>query len=385
MSLAATLVIHSAELVSGREVVSRGWIAVRGDVIVATGSGVGWRDLVGADTEVIDADGRFLAPGFIDIHCHGGGGAGFDDGVDAIGTALALHRAHGTTRSVISLVTAPLADLEVRLREVATLTADDPLVLGSHLEGPFLASAHKGAHPGGLLVPPTPDAVERLLQAASGTLRQVTIAPEVSGGMDAVRTLVEAGVPVAVGHTSATYDQALAAFDAGASILTHAFNGMPPLLHRQPGPVGAALAAGATLELINDGVHVHPEVVRILFAAAPRAVALITDAMGAAGMGDGHYGLGGSAVTVEDGVARLAEGGSIAGSTLTLDAALRRTVEVIGIPIADAIAAVTGVPAAAVGRAHDLGALAAGYAADAVLLDSDLSVDAVWAAGRRLY
>ncbi|MEO5921525.1 MAG: N-acetylglucosamine-6-phosphate deacetylase [Pseudolysinimonas sp.] len=383
-STAATLVIHSAELVSGGAVVSDGWIAVSGDVIAAVGSGDGWRASAGVETEVIDAEGRWLTPGFIDIHCHGGGGAAFDDGAAGIGVALALHRAHGTTRSVVSLVTAPLADLEARLRVVAALTADDPRVLGSHLEGPFLDVGHKGAHPAGLLVAPTPDAIDRLLDAASGTLRQVTIAPEVDGGLAAIAQLTAAGVAVAVGHTSATYDQARAAFDAGASILTHAFNGMPPLLHREPGPVGAAIAAGATLELINDGVHVHPEVARILFAAAPGRIALITDAMEAAGVGDGHYGLGGSTVTVLDGVARLDDGGSIAGSTLTLDAALRRAVTDVGLSVADAVAAVTSVPAAAIGRGGDLGTLAPGNAADAVLLDADLGIHAVWAAGARL-
>ena len=166
-----------------------------------------------------------------------------------------------------------------------------------------------------------------------------------------VARFVAAGVAVAVGHTSATFEQARVAFDAGASILTHAFNGMPPLLHRAPGPVGAAIAAGATLELINDGVHVHPEVARILFAAAPGRVALVTDAMEAAGIGDGRYGLAGRAVTVKDGVARLDDGGSIAGSTLTLDAAVRHAVDDVGISVADAIAAVTSVPAAAIGRA----------------------------------
>ena len=386
MSLAATVLVHGAQLVSGGEVVGGGWVAFERDVVAAVGSGDGWRAWAGDDTELIDANGRWLTPGFIDIHCHGGGSASFDDAAsdDAIGTALALHRAHGTTRSVLSLVTAPLADLEARLRVVAAIAADDPLVLGTHLEGPFLDAQHRGAHPAKLLVRPTPDAIGRLLDAASGTLRQLTIAPEIEGGMEAVAQLREAGIAVAVGHTSATYEQARAAFDAGASILTHAFNGMPDLLHRAPGPVGAAVAAGATLELINDGVHVHPEVARILFAAAPGRVALITDAMEAAGVGDGHYELGGAAVTVRDGVARLDDGGSIAGSTLTLDAALRHAVADVGLSVADAVAALTSVPALAIGRAGDLGLLASGYAADAVLLESDFTVFGVWAAGSRL-
>jgi N-acetylglucosamine-6-phosphate deacetylase len=381
VSRAATLLIHSAESVSDGAIVSDGWMAADGGLIAAVGSGDGWRAWVGEKTEVIDAAGRFLAPGFIDIHCHGGGGGAFDDGADAIRTALALHRAHGTTRSVISLVTAPIEVLERGLGVVAELTAADPLVLGGHLEGPFLADSHKGAHPAELLIAPAPDAVGRLTEAAGGTLRQVTIAPELSGGLDAIARFAASGTAVAIGHTSATYEQASAAFDAGAGILTHAFNGMPPLLHRAPGPVGAAVAAGATLELIADGVHVHPAVARILFAAAPGRVALVTDAMEATGIGDGHYGLAGRDVTVTDGVARLDDGGSIAGSTLTMDAAVRHAVHVMGLPVALAIAAATAVPAAAIGRSGDLGALRPGYAADAVLLDTELAVEAVWAAG----
>ena len=215
-----------------------------------------------------------------------------------------------------------------------------------------------------------------------GTLRQVTLAPELPGGMDAIHALSAAGVAVAVGHTAADYDQALAAFDAGASILTHAFNAMPGLHHRAPGPVAAATRSpGVTLEIVNDGVHVHPEVVRMAFAAAPGRVALITDAMAAAGSADGDYRLGGLDVEVREGVARLAAGGSIAGSTLTLDDALRRAVLEVGIPVAEAVRAVTSTPAAAVGRGGDLGRLLPGYAADAVLLDADFTVRQVWSAG----
>jgi N-acetylglucosamine-6-phosphate deacetylase len=200
--------------------------------------------------------------------------------------------------------------------------------------------------------------------------------------MDAIRALSAAGVAVAVGHTAADYDQALAAFDAGASILTHAFNAMPGLHHRAPGPVAAATRTpGVKLEIVNDGVHVHPEVVRMAFAAAPGRVALITDAMAAAGSADGDYRLGGLDVEVREGVARLAAGGSIAGSTLTLDDALRRAVLEVGIPVAEAVRAVTSTPAAAVGRSGDLGRLLPGYAADAVLLDADFTVRQVWSAG----
>lgn len=387
--------IHSARLVSGGRTVPDAWVAFAGDVVTAIGTGTGWQALRTGNEDVTDAAGRRLTPGFIDIHCHGGGGFAFDDGAaprdraEAISAALALHHSHGTTRVVLSLVTAGQADLEARLAAVAAAAEANPLVLGAHLEGPFLDDAFRGAHDPALLRTPDADSIARLLAAARGHLRQVTLAPELPGAADAIRTLVDAGVAVAVGHTAADYETALAAFEAGASILTHAFNGMRGVHHRAPGPVAAATrSAGVTLEIINDGVHVHPEVVRLAFAGAPGRIALVTDAMAAAGAADGHYLLGALAVTVTDGVARLAGSGpvpgAIAGSTLTLDAALRRAVTEVGVTIEDAVTALTETPARAIGRSRDLGLLEVGYAADAVLLGEALTVDAVFAAGRRL-
>lgn len=383
----AAHVIHSARLVSEGRILHNGWVRFEGGTIAEVGTGDDWRVSVAGDQPdaVTDADRAWLTPGFVDIHNHGGGGASFDDGGDSIRTALALHQKHGTTRFVLSLVTAPVEDLAVRVAGVAELMRDDQRILGSHLEGPFLDAGHKGAHDPALLRPPTAAAIEALLAAAGGTLRQITIAPELPGGQDAIRAFTAAGVAVAVGHTAADYEQTLAAFDAGASILTHAFNGMDGIHHRAPGPVAAAThTAGVTLEIINDGVHVHPEVVRMAFASAPRRVALITDAMAAAGSSDGDYILGSLAVEVRDGVARLAEGGSIAGSTLTLDAALRRAVSEVGLRVEDAVFALTEAPASAIGRGGDLGRLSAGYAADAVLLDDDFRVLQVFTAGAPL-
>jgi N-acetylglucosamine-6-phosphate deacetylase len=214
---------------------------------------------------------------------------------------------------------------------------------------------------------------------------QITLAPEKRGAMAAIPQLVDAGVAVAVGHTAAGYEAALAAFDAGASILTHAFNAMDGIHHRAPGPIGAALARRhVTLELINDGVHVHPAVAKMLWDAAPGRVALITDAMAAAGAADGDYVLGSLAVRVENGTARLVDGGAIAGSTLTLDAALRQSVDACGVPIVDAVDALTRVPADAIGRG-DLGRLEPGAAADAALLTSRFEVTRVWGAGNTLF
>ena len=382
---APSTIIHSARLVSGGATVDDAWVRLEGGVVAARGTGAAWREGLRPDAEVTDATGRHLVPGFIDLHCHGAGGASVEDGAEAIETVLAVHGAHGTTRSVLSLVTAPVEALADRLEVIGRAAASDPRVLGAHLEGPFLDHEFRGAHDPAQLRAPDAASVDRLLEAANGCLRQITMAPERPGAGDAIGRLTDAGVAVAVGHTGADFETALAAFDAGASILTHAFNGMRGIHHRAPGPVVAAMHAGhVTLEVIGDGVHVHPDVVRLAFSGAPGRIALVTDAMAAAGSADGEYQLGSLRVIVADGVARLLEGGSIAGSTLTQDEALRRAVRDSGLPLADAVRALTETPAAAIGRASDLGRLDPGYAADAVLLGEDLGVEAVWGAGVRL-
>ncbi|MFD6053755.1 N-acetylglucosamine-6-phosphate deacetylase [Agromyces sp. NPDC060279] len=381
----APVVIHSARLVTDAETTPDAWVRFEDGVVAARGLGESWRAELAAGTEVVDAAGGWLAPGFIDLHCHGAGGAAVDDGPAGVERTLEVHTAHGTTRSVLSLVTAPVDALAQRLGLIAELAAHDPRILGAHLEGPFLDHEFRGAHDPELLRRASLADVDALLDAADGTLRQITIAPEHDGAAQAIARFVEQGVAVAVGHTGAGFEEALAAFDAGASILTHAFNGMRGIHHRAPGPVVAAMHADhVTLEIINDGVHVHPDVVKLAFSGAPGRLALITDAMAATGAADGEYILGSLEVVVLDGVARLKHGGSIAGSTLTQDVALRRAVLDCGIPLNEAIGALTSTPAAAIGRAHELGRLDRGFAADAVLLDDELAVRAVWGAGRTL-
>lgn len=294
--------------------------------------------------------------GFIDLHCHGAVGHGFDE-ADSTGIAAALahHRSHGTHGLLLSLVSAPPAALAARLRALGAMIPDLPGALGVHLEGPFLAPGRRGAHDPTALTAPTPAAVDALIEAGDGVLRVVTLAPELPGAMDAVDRFVAAGVAVAVGHTEADAELAGAAFDRGASVLTHAFNAMLGLDHRAPGPVGAALARGhVTIEVIADGVHVHPVLLRTLFAAAPGRVALVSDAMAATGLGDGRYRLGEREVEVTQGRPVLAGTDTLAGSTLTLDRAVE-TVVAAGVPIADAVAAATTTPARVLGAAGALG------------------------------
>ena len=204
--MSATVIIHSASLVSGGVLTLDAWVAFEGDLVSAVGTGDGWRTHITESTQVIDAAGRWLTPGFIDIHCHGAGGFAFDDGAEAIRTAMAVHHAHGSTRIVLSLVTASVDDLEIRLDAIATEADQNPLILGAHLEGPFLDNDFRGAHDPALLRAPDADSIARLLRAGRGHIRQVTLAPELTGAPAAIAALTDAGVAVAVGHSSTDYE-----------------------------------------------------------------------------------------------------------------------------------------------------------------------------------
>jgi N-acetylglucosamine-6-phosphate deacetylase len=375
-----TTLFRNARKIDASGVVDDFWMLVEDGTIRTTGTGT-----PPLSDAAVDVDGDWLAPGFIDLHGHGGAGASFDDGPEGIATALTAHRAAGTTRSVLSLVANPIDALSASLRSIATLAESDPLVLGAHLEGPFLAQDRRGAHNGAFVREPDVAVADELLDAAGGHLVQITIAPERPGGLDLVGRFVDAGVAVAVGHTEADYATARAAFDRGARLITHAFNAMPGVHHRAPGPVVAAFDdERVTLELILDGEHVAPAVARMAFAAASGRIALVTDAMAAAGSADGDYTLGSLNVAVRNGLAMLRGTATIAGSTLTQDAALRTAIERAGIAPVDAIAALTAVPARAIGRADRLGQLAEGFAADVVRLDGSWHVRGVWADGRSL-
>lgn len=335
------------------------WVLVEGERLLAMGEGESWREELTADqlasTQVREAHDWLLAPGFTDIHCHGGGGTAFEDAPD-VAPALRVHGQAGTSTLVASLVSNPLEQMQASMSQLLPLmdqkVPGQARLVGFHTEGPFISPAHKGAHAPEALRTPTPDALEQLWEASEGRLLQITLAPETDPGLVTLQRCVELGIKVAVGHTDATYDQAKAAFDEGASLLTHTFNAMRPLHHRQPGPVAAAAdSSHVTLEVICDGVHVHGPMVRAAFALAPGRVALVTDAMAAAGCADGPYRLGSLAVEVQDSVARIRGTETIAGSTLTLARAVEQAVA-FGIPLTEAARAATSVPAAALGLAE---------------------------------
>jgi len=368
-----SVLVHSGTLVDANGERS-GWVLIDGGQIASVGSP---SDLPPEAERSVDASGRYVTPGFVDIHGHGAGGAHYQDGVDQALVALEVMRAHGTTRAVASFVSTSIDSMVAAIHTAHRAMERDPGLIGVHVEGPFLAPDRKGAHDRNALCHPDRESVARLLGVASGVIRQITIAPELPGALEAISRFVDAGVPVAVGHTDCDYGTAREAFDRGASLVTHAFNAMAPIQGRLPGVLGAAVAADhVTIEVIADGIHVHPASIALLFAAAPGRVALVTDAMAAAAAPPGRYLLGELDVDVADGRAVVAGTDTLAGSTLTPDRALRTVVNDCDISLHDAVAALTTTPARAIGE-QDPAVLAPGARAELAVLDAGLFVTEV--------
>ena len=345
--------------------------------------------------------GSLILPGLVDLHCHGANGGDFPGGKEAPARRAIdfLHRS-GTSTLLASLVTASRESLLHGIALLAELTGES-LLAGIHLEGPFLAAARCGAQDAAFLRVPDPELLAELAAAARGTLASMTFAPELPGADELVKLLVGYGVLPSLGHTDCDDATAAAALRSAADALragrsgrgtrptvTHFFNGMPPLHHRAPGPVTACLRSAASgeavLELIADGTHLDPAVVATVFQLAGAAnIALVTDSMAAAGLPDGVYSLGRSAVTVSSGAARLDAGGALAGGTATLLDVVRRTVAA-GVPLPDAVLSATAVPAAVLGLGAELGSLRRGLRADAVVVNSELALYRVMRGGEWL-
>jgi N-acetylglucosamine-6-phosphate deacetylase len=307
-----------------------------------------------------------VLPGFVDGHLHGAIGHDFGScTVEEARRVAAFHHRAGATDLVATLATAPLEDLEAQLARLVPLV-EEGVLAGFHLEGPFLAPARRGCHASALLRSPDARSVDRLLEAARGALRTVTIAPELDGALSAIRSLTAAGVRAQVGHTACSAQLAEAALEAGAVGFTHLFNGMPPLAGREPGPVAAALRRpDAFVEIIADGVHLADATIDLVRGLARGRTALVSDAMSATGQGDGETMIAGSPVTVVNGVARARSNGSLAGSTTTLGEIVLR---LSGRGVADAELAELSSGAAS--RAHGLSrTLSPGDPADLVVLE----------------
>ena len=391
-----TTVIHASRILTPDEEITDGIIVVEGSRI----TGVGHRDMMRLPAGATDfvASGMTIVPGFVDLHIHGAGGHDVMEGsARALDRVTSTVARHGTTSIVATTVTASVEDtchsLEGIARyihahesvdEAAESSKPAAEILGMHLEGPFISKARRGVHPPDAIARPSVEILDKFVKAADGMVRILTIAPELPGAMQLIAHAVAAKIVVALGHTDADYEQTRAAIEAGARHSVHFFNAMRPFSHRDPGIIGAILTdPDVTAEVIADLVHVSGPAIQVLIGTKGfDSVLLASDGIAATGMQDGNYRLGNFEVTVKDGVARNSEG-KLAGSTLTLDRAIRNVVG-LGVPLTDAVRMATVLPARRLGLAGKKGIIAAGADADLVALTADLRVGAVMTRGAGL-
>ncbi len=361
------MIVQAHRAIIGGQIRENVWLEVNGGKIISINDG-------SVENEDYLVSG-VLIPGFVDMHCHGGGGKYFSaKSAPEIEVAIATHRFHGTTTLCASLVSEPLDALESQIRGLVPF-AERGEIVGIHLEGPYLAKSRCGAHDPTLLRTPNVDELMRLIKTGKGFIKMVTIAPELEGAIQAIEYLVSAGVKVAIGHSAANFDEAKAGVDAGATIVTHFPNAVSKL--DDEGATFATMAMSddrIALELILDGHHVAKNVVDRIYSVAQERLALVTDAMCAAGSSDGRYLIGTLPVTVSSSVARLDSNGSLAGSTLTMDGAFFNAMDIAGLTIPQAVFASSTLPAKLFGL-HDRGEIAIGKRAD--LLEANLNTQKV--------
>lgn len=345
-------------------------------------------DIEGIDVELIDAEGGYVCPGFINIHIHGAMGYDVMDGTEEAIRGIGKFSAqHGTTSFLPTTVTGSIESTKKTLKKIEMVMREGyegANILGTHLEGPFIAREYKGAQMEVYIQEPSIENYLKLVGDFGNIVKLVTIAPELEGAKDLIEYLKGQDVHVSMGHTGADYDTCIEAFKWGVSHVTHCYNGMVPLHHRNPGVIGAAFdRKDITIELITDLIHIHPAMLRLAMRTkGAEGTAIITDSMSATGLGDGKYLLGEEDVWVKNGIARTAEG-SLAGSTLTQDKALKNIVD-IGIPLAAGVEMLSTTPAKVIGVDTYKGRIEAGYDADIIILDKrDLQVRHVFIQGRQ--
>ncbi|MBD7915627.1 N-acetylglucosamine-6-phosphate deacetylase [Clostridium sp. Sa3CUN1] len=336
--------------------------------------------------EVIDANGLYLAPGFIDVHIHGAGGHDTMDGTfEAINEISKVIVKHGTTSFTPTTMTVAIDDIKKSMKvikEAKEKGTDGAIVLGAHLEGPFISPKAIGAQNPNYLIPPTLDNYKKMVGDAEDAVVSITIAPEVPGAKELIKELSQKGIVCSIGHTKATYEEAMEGIKCGCGHSTHLFNAMTPFAHREPGVVGAIFDSDITTETISDGIHVSYPSLRIAYnQKTPDKVLLVTDAMMACSMPDGMYALGGQDVVVKEGAARLLNG-SLAGSILTLDKAVKNVYKNVGLPLYEAVKMASYNPAKHCKVEDRKGLIKEGYDADLVLFDEDINIKKVFVKGK---
>ena len=340
--------------------------------------------------EVIEANDKFVVPGYIDIHIHGGGGSDVMDGnYEAINQIAITHSHFGTTAFLPTTMTMSKNRIIRSLRSIGEAVEKGTTgakILGVHLEGPYINPEKKGAQKEEDIKEISIEEFLEFNQASGNLIRLVTIAPEIPGAVDFIRWLNKQGIITSAGHSNATYMQIEEGIQAGLSQVTHLFNAMKGLHHREPGIIGAALASPElTVEVIADGIHVHPMVIKIVIEIkGDERVVLVTDAIRATGINEGIYDLGGQKITVKQGQARL-KTGVLAGSVLTMDKAVKNLVTKVGIPLTKAIKMASFNPAKCIGIDDRKGSLAVNKDADIVILNKNLETELTMVAGRVVY
>jgi N-acetylglucosamine-6-phosphate deacetylase len=384
-------------ITNGRIVVQNGSIVENGALLVREGkiAWIGTKEELESNItnwtavdEAIDAKGSWVLPGFIDVHVHGGHGADFMDASrDALDTITSFHSKNGTTSMLATTMTAPFEAISAVLSVVDEYTHSEmpyAQLLGVHLEGPFISPKFPGAQNPEFIVLPQISWLEGWVKQHPDVIRLMTLAPEREGALELISWLKAKGITAASGHTDASYDQIEEAVNHGLHHAVHTFNAMRVLHHREPGTVGAVLSDDRIYaEVIADGHHVHPACIQILSKVKPKdKLLLVTDAMCATGLSEGIYALGGLKVNVKGGVARLLEGDSLAGSTLTMVDAFRFCVEKVGLSIPQVSQMASGTPAATLGLTDLMGSIAVGKQADLLLVSPELQLQTVWIKGK---
>ncbi|MCR4431335.1 MAG: N-acetylglucosamine-6-phosphate deacetylase [Tepidanaerobacteraceae bacterium] len=388
--------IKNARIVTPYEILDNHAVVVRdGKIYDIAKSGEHDADSFG---EVIDAGGKFLSPGFIDIHNHGNfGHDAMEATFDALASMARFHLLHGVTGFLAATMTASYVDIRRAVKNVGdyiqkqggNFSASDckenpgAQLFGIYLEGPYFSMSKKGAQPPEYIKNPDIGELEDLIEVSGNNIKVVALAPELPGATEAISYLKSRGVTVSAAHTDATYDEAVNGIEHGITQVTHVFNGMRSFSHREPGIVGAALTDERVYcEMICDGIHLHPAVMKLAAGIKGRnKIILISDAMMACGLSDGEYELGGQKVFVKSKAARLADG-TLAGSTLTLDRAIHNMVHMVGVALCDAVRMATLNPARAIGLSHRKGSIEMGKDADLVIFDENINISMVMTMGK---